>query len=483
MHHLSWRANRDRFDVALAANRLATRGVPIWRCTLGREGVEAGDYLADLPPAVESACREIPLEVAPRPGPLPERAERLAAPRAALLAGTASAFPYFAFSALALVRVGVTYRSVDGAAIAAGALEPANLFVLPGGFANWSLDVAERAPGADARVRAFLDAGGAAFGTCGGASYLSAGRPGWMGAVASCPHYTHEYLQSGVAVVSLLVERTSLGIGCPPTLEVPYYHGPVYDVVGEGVEVAARFHGVSFPSRLGIDNPLDPALFDRDFAGRAAILSATGPRGRAIVVSPHPEMGDLVRKYMALDGYVRKYLPVRGRPAMEATLGAYQPLESPSFRLILNAVHDLLGGATPSSPMPAEPVDGARLAGELGALARAVGGTLDALAPHLADDGLDGLLRDLAADLGRRAPLVAAARDALARLDPRDPEARLLASELLALADASVRHLTAETAETRPIPQRLMELELVLSFCEVFRRVADLDRRLVEAGV
>jgi hypothetical protein len=402
----------------------------------------------------------------------------------ALLAGEASAFPYFAFQGLALARLGVTWRSVDGAAIAASALDHANLLVLPGGFANWSLDVAERVTGADARVRAFLDAGRPALGTCGGASYLSAGRPGWMGAVAACPHYTHEYLQAGVAVVSLRLEASSLGLGCPPTLEVPYYHGPAYDVVGDGVEVAARFHGFSFASRLGIDNPLDPALFDREFAGRAAVLKASGPRGRVVVISPHPEMGDLVRKYMSLDGYVRKYLPIRGRPVMEASLGAYRPLESPSFRLVLNAVHDLTAdpGTPALPPMPAGPFAPGPLAEGLAALARAARASLDALAPALADDGLDGLVRDLAADLGGRLPAVARAGEALAHLDPADPETRLMAEEVLGLARSAVAHLGADAAAARPVPQRLMEVELVLALCEVFARVAEVDRRLAAAG-
>ena len=156
------------------------------------------------------------------------------------------------------------------------------------------------------------------------------GRPGWTGTAAAKPLYSHEYLQSGVGVVDVALQPSPLAVGCPPTIDVPYYHGPIYDVVGPGVEVAGTFHGLSLPARLAIDNPLDPARFERDMAGKPAILVAAGERGRAVLFSPHPEMGDLVRKYVALDGYVRRYLPIRGFTTMRDTLRHYRVADAPS---------------------------------------------------------------------------------------------------------------------------------------------------------
>ena len=196
--------------------------------------------------------------------------------------------------------------------------------------------------GADDRVRAFLSEGGTAMGSCGGAYYLSAGRPAWTGTAQAKPLYTHEYLQSGVGVTTLEMREGPLALGCPPTMEVPYYHGPIYDVLGPDIEVAATFRELALSGGLAIDNPLDRETFRRDMAGKPAILLASGNRGRAVLFSPHPEMGDLVRKYMALDGYVRHYLPIRGFDTMRDTLRHYRISDSPSFRLVQNAIDELM---------------------------------------------------------------------------------------------------------------------------------------------
>ncbi len=170
---------------------------------------------------------------------------------------------------------------MDGPSIALGALDQFNLLVLPGGFSTWGLDRGEASPGADAETRAFLERGGAAIGACGGANYLSMGRPGWTGTAATCPRFPHEYLYSGVGVVTIKIEDELLGIGLPPTIDLPYYHGPIYDEWGPGVRPLARFHQYGFPGRLFIDNPLERPFFEQEMRGRAAILAADGPRGRA----------------------------------------------------------------------------------------------------------------------------------------------------------------------------------------------------------
>ena len=318
-----------------------------------------------------------------------------------LFAGTASRFPYFAYYSLCLLRLGVAYMPCDGASLRGGALDDANLLILPGGFSTWGIDNAEDVLGADARVRAFLAEGGAAIGSCGGAYYLSAGRPGWTGTARAKPLYTHEYLQSGVGVTTLEMRDGPLALGCPPTMEVPYYHGPIYDLLGPGIEVAATFRELALSGRLAIDNPLDRDRFQRDMAGKPAILLATGDRGRAVLFSPHPEMGDLVRKYMALDGYVRHYLPIRGFGTMRDTLRHYRISDSPSFRLVQNAIDALMTtarhDARGSAAVPASDGDAAA-DGDIVALCRS---EADALPDFGAGEEGD-LLRDVAARVRAR---------------------------------------------------------------------------------
>ena len=340
---LGWRDNGDGLDVALAVNRLLRTGASVWWLTASHAQADAGDYLVALDRSQQGALARLGVRTREWPFEVPDDARAVTPPEVSLFAGTASAFPYFAYYALALLRLGIDYVPCDGAALASGVLDDANLLILPGGFATWGIDAAENAPGADARVRDFLARGGSAIGSCGGAYYLSAGRPGWTSTAPAKPLYTHEYLQSGVGVVTLRMNPGMLTLGCPPTVEMPYYHGPIYDLLGPGIDVAATFHALSLPGRLAIDNPLDPPRFARDMAGKPAILFADGDRGRAALFSPHPEMGDLVRKYMALDGYVRHYLPIRGFATMRDTLRHYRVTDAPSFRIVLNAVHALLG--------------------------------------------------------------------------------------------------------------------------------------------
>jgi hypothetical protein len=468
--HLGWRENADGLDVALVVNRLLAADVRAWRLSERQPSAEAGDYLVELAPPLQHALASLGVATAPWRTGIPPQAQALARPSVRLFAGTASKFPYFAYYALCLLRLGIDYVACDGAGIAAGALDDANLLVLPGGFATWGIDAAENAPGADARVRAFLSHGGTAIGSCGGAFYLSAGRPGWTGTAAAKPLYTHEYLQSGVGIVALAMRPGPLGFGLPPTIEVPYYHGPIYDALGEGIEVAATFHALAMPGRLAIDNPLDDARFARDMAGKPAILSATGERGRAILFSPHPEMGDLVRKYIALDGYVRHYLPIRGFETMRDTLRHYRVADAASFRLVHNAVHELMAHARPpgrSAPGPTK-----RRENDLAALCRAA---LRALPdPGAGEEG--DLLRDLAA--GIEARIEPAAGRAAIVLKETDRFARWMPSydHLAATIDS---HLSSPP--TRQPAQVLMELDLSVALLECWARAAQCDLALAAA--
>ena len=226
--HLAWRRNLDGFDLAVAANRLASRGAPLW--WLGASGPlhEPGDYLCEVDAVSAERLAGFGVVAAPWGGPVPDEAVAIAYPRIALFAGAASSYPFFAYYAMALARLGFDFELLDGAAIAGGGLARFDLLVLPTEFSVWGLDAAEGISGADAAVRDFLAGNGAAIGSGGGAFYLSSGRPGWTNTALSRPVYTHEYLRTGVGIVSLRLNEDSIGFGCPPTLEMPYYHGPVY---------------------------------------------------------------------------------------------------------------------------------------------------------------------------------------------------------------------------------------------------------------
>jgi CobB/CobQ-like glutamine amidotransferase domain len=473
-YHLGWRANGDSFDVALAVNRVLAAGGRAWRFRAGQSVVDAGDYLIELNPRQHASITGIGLRCAPWDEKRPSDAHALNAVGPLLFAGTASRFPYYAYYALCLLRLGVVYTPCDGATLSTGALDDANLLILPGGFSTWGIDNAESVQGADARVRDFLAGGGAAIGSCGGAYYLSMGRPAWTGTAQAKPLYTHEYLQSGVGVVTLEMLEGPLAFGCPPTMEVPYYHGPIYDLLGPGIDVAATFRELTLPGRLAIDNPLDREKFQRDMAGKPAILLATGNRGRAVLFSPHPEMGDLIRKYIALDGYVRHYLPIRGIGTMRDTLRHYRICDSPSFRLVQNAIDELMTMTpmkTPSTPSArtSAPVPGGGADGDIIALCRR---EADALPQFGAGDEGE-LLGDVAARIA-------------ARIDPigaRATRAMTHAGEPGALR-ASWDHLAATMAEhfdtvtERTPAQQLMELELSLALVECWTRVAELDLAL-----
>ncbi|NWG76095.1 MAG: hypothetical protein HXY24_16100 [Rubrivivax sp.] len=321
--------------------------------------------------------------------------------------------------------------------------------------------------------------------------------------------------------MAVALRRTPIAFGLPDSIEMPYYHGPIYEDLPASVTVLGRFKALILPGRLGIENPLAASRFADDMAGRPAILSAAGRRGHAILFSPHPEMGDLVRKYLALDGYVRRYLPKRGRRTMEETLAAYRPLDAPAFRLVLNAVHELswAGGriraARRASPFPAL----ARIAragarqgnrrmpwGQAVASGAMPGGAAeDAEREGIAQRAATGLrrLRKAAADrLARFSPpeqgeYGGVLRRAAEQLESRiGPSAGALRAEMRRLPDTlspagyrvcdAWRHLVAAAAASlerrpetpRPAAEELLQAELALSLMDAVRRCLEFDRAL-----
>jgi len=132
--HLAWRRNLDGYDMALAVNRLASRGATLW--WLGASGPEheQGDYLCEADPYYADRLAGFGVTATQWNEPLPEDAVAVAHPRIALFCGANPADSLFAYYAMALARLGFDFELVDGQAIANGALTRLDLLVLPGGF-------------------------------------------------------------------------------------------------------------------------------------------------------------------------------------------------------------------------------------------------------------------------------------------------------------------------------------------------------------
>ena len=475
LFHLAWRRNLDGFDLAVAANRLASRGAPLW--WLGASGPlhEPGDYLCEVDAGNTGRLEGFGIVATPWREPMPDDAIALAHPRIALFAGAASSYPFFAFYAMALARLGFDFELVHGPAIAGGVLDRFDLLVLPSEFSVWGLDAAEGVQGADAAVRDFLGGHGAAIGSGGGAFYLSTGRPGWSNTALARPVYTHEYLRTGVGVVSLLLGADSIGFGCPPTVEMPYYHGPVFNELDRAVSSAGSFDRLVMPGHLFVANPLDDGFFHREMAGHTAIIRAETRRGRAVLFSANPEMGDLVRKYIALDGYVARYLAIRGEAAMADTLRHYRPLDPPSWRLILNAIHSLMLRFAPPSAAPAAPVSTQPPEPKVRLIA-----SLDTALRRLKTPeeqpmaSLLGVVRD---DLHTRVEALRGRLDvvetAFAALDPPAPGIRYLWA---GCEDAALVAIANAAKSERSFTERLAEFETALVLAEAWCRLAEGER-------
>lgn len=475
--HLGWRHNLDGFDLALAVNRLASRGTPLW--WLGASGPrhEPGDYLCDVDEAI--AARIAAFGIAAEPweddDELPDEAVAIAHPRIALFTGISASYPGFAYYAMALARLGFDFELIDGAAIAEGGLARFDLLVLPGEFSVWGIDASEGVSGADAAVRDFLAGQGVALGSGGGAFYLSTGRPGWTNTALVRPVYTHEYLRTGVGIVSLSLGSDSIGFGCPPTLEMPYYHGPVFAELDRAVSAAGSFDRLVMPGHLFVANPLDEGFFQREMAGHSAIIRAESRRGRAVLFSANPEMGDLVRKYIAFDGYVAQYLPIRGEAAMADTMRHYRPLDPPSWRLVLNAIHSLMlrrepPGAMPAASVPAQPAEpNVRLTAALDRALRRL-----PLADDLPLRTLAGMVRDeLRARAAALQERLATVEEAFAALDPPAPGIRYLWA---GCETAALEAVAAGAKREQPLSERFAEFEIALTLGEAWCRLAECER-------
>jgi hypothetical protein len=337
----SWSERPDDLAVAVFAHRAIARGHEV---SLTDNGYSGPDALA----AAAALCT-LSGGTGKATGP------SLRLPRIVLYTGDAIGYPYYAYYAHALWSLGLAYRRASAAQIAKGILDHAEVLIIPGGFATWGLDRIEEVAGVDHAIREFIARGGACIGSCGGAFYLSEGRPGWLNAIDAKPRFTHEYLLTGTCLLNVRLSDPALRRGLPETLELPYYHGPVYDIAERGSATLATFGEHVLSNRLFIDNPIDATRYGDIMRNRVAILSGRTPAHRVIAFSAHPEMGEFLRKAMVLDGYVRHYLPLRGAKTMQETLRFYAKEDCVAFRLILNAA--IILGAFNGEPGPQEELE------------------------------------------------------------------------------------------------------------------------------
>ena len=325
-----WQGQPDNLGVAVFAHRAAALGHDI---QLTENGYCGPDVLAGC--AAKLTISGVAVDEKQPPTKASTPAIRL--PRIALYTGTAIGYPYYAYYAHSLWSLGLSYISMSAADIAGGRLDNIDLLIMPGGFATWGLDRAETLEGVDSEIARFIARRGAYIGSCGGAFYMSEGRPGWHGAIDAKPRFTHEYLLTGTCLLNVQITDAQLRRDLPESLEMPYFHGPIYDNAPRSSPTLAVFGEHVLENRLFIANPLEVARYDAVVKGQPAILSGRSTDYRVIGFSAHPEMGEFLRKSMMLDTYVRKYLPIRGAKTMRDTLRFYAEENCIAFRLILNA--------------------------------------------------------------------------------------------------------------------------------------------------
>jgi hypothetical protein len=332
----------------------------------------------------------------------------------------------------------------------------------------------------DAAITRFIDAGGAYIGSCGGAFYLASGRPGWLGVIPRKPLYSHEYLQPGVGLVNVdLSAGHALCAGLPDRIELPYYHGPIFAAASnDGCDTPALFGGLVMPSRLFIDNPIDPAHYRAAQQGQVAII-ATREQGRRVVLfSPHPEMGEFLRQGMATDSYVRHFLPIRGDKVMEQTLRFYEREDCIAFRLILNAVSWLDVHAQDARPAASDDSQTAAAVGAIDStrwqqIDQAWRTAADRVAKHIAEAEEPEFADLLDNELARRRDEWNALSEWWSR--PSNDATPAIAAELMNVLTEAVPSWAA--SGQRPVEQ-LTLLELPLRLASACKRIAEHDRAI-----
>ena len=172
---------------------------------------------------------------------------------------------------------------VDGVAIQGGALDAADVLVMPGGWSGHEAqDLGEKGR---EKVRAFVKGGGGYVGTCAGCCLLMESSKGHPDMVHMRPYKFGQ--GGGETDISVKFNRRAeelAGIK-KGTVSLRYAYGPVplpsIPVPDSEVEVVARYNG---DVNSEGDGPR-PSM-----AGQAAAIAGTYGKGRLFVFSVHPEV-------------------------------------------------------------------------------------------------------------------------------------------------------------------------------------------------
>ena len=104
--------------MALAVNRALAAGGRAWRSRAASDPLDAGDYLVELTASRRTAIADLGLKVATVGSRHPAAAQASEAPRPHCCSrAPRSRFPYYAYYALCLLRLGVAYTPCDGATL------------------------------------------------------------------------------------------------------------------------------------------------------------------------------------------------------------------------------------------------------------------------------------------------------------------------------------------------------------------------------
>ena len=166
---------------------------------------------------------------------------------------------------------------------------------------------------------------------------------------------------------------------------------------------------------------------------------------------------------------------------MEETLRAYRPLDSPAFRLVLNATHALVAeGQSPGrhhprewvgpGPRRAHPLSGLRLFRE------AAGAILATVRPPRSTE-YGAVVRSVSEDLaGRLAPAANSLGRAI-RLLGRAPgaEGERILNAWSHLAGRGTEFLVQGQLSRRPLAERLLHVELAICLWDAWRRLIEAE--------
>lgn len=240
----------------------------------------------------------------------------LRAPSVAVFGGAGS--PYNHASALA--ALGVVWFYVTGADIANGALQRADILLVPGGgWRHGSGQLADLGEAGTQATRQFVDEGGGYLSSCAG-SLISMRLPDE--AIGYYPSTKAEFtlleIQNweplreaegchrspgiGRVVARVPSPRHPVALGLPETIEISHYNGPIFAEPPENISVALQFAGVTAnftPSESFFGNPERPTdaelqaslMAEAGREGRPAVVAGTLGRGRVVLAGLHPEFG------------------------------------------------------------------------------------------------------------------------------------------------------------------------------------------------